>query len=175
MAETDQTVPCPVPVQTVPVPVPVPCSVQLPPINDLIPVNSFMALNHIKDLAPNVSSDFMLALYNKFIERYSKGLPTVFSFIQAPSDAGGIVQQVIGAGGHYFKLTTINTGVDFIWHDRTQNVFLFWGPNNYRVTRALNAISWRIRKITERYQHIFIKDEDDYADMPGLISHDGLI
>jgi hypothetical protein len=162
MAETDQTVP-------------VPCPVQLPPINnDLISVNSFMALNHIKNLAPNVSSDFMLEMYNKFIERYSKGLPTVFSFIQAPSDVG-IVQQVIGAGGHYFKLTTINTGVDFIWHDRTQNVFLFWGPNNYRVTRALNAISWRIRKITERSQPILIDDDTDYSDMPGLISYDDLI
>jgi len=144
------------------------CPVLPPPNNDLIPVNSFMVLSHIKNIAPNVSSDFMIELYNKLIDRYEKGQPTVFSFIQAPTEPA-ITQQVIGAGGHYFKLTTSKTGVDFIWHDRTNNVFLFWGPNNYRLTRALNAISWRIRKTTEIY-HQSIEDDTDYSDMPGLIS-----
>ena len=146
---------------------PMRCPVQMPPMhNDLIPVNSFMALNHIKNIAPNVSSDFMIDLYNKLIDRCSSGLPTVFSFIQAPS-VKEITQQVIGSDGYYFKLTTIKNGVDFIWHDRDNNLFLFWGPNNFRVTRALNAISWRIRKITDQY------DDTDYSDMPPLISCDG--
>jgi hypothetical protein len=157
---------CQMPCPDVPCP-DVQCQVQLPPIhNELIPVNSFMVLNHIKDIAPNVSSDFMLTLYNSLLDRYNKGLPTVFGFIQAPC-VPEITQQVIGAGGHYFKMTTVKAGIDFIWHDRINNVFLFWGPNNYRLTRALNAISWRIRKITEQY--------DDYSDMPGLVACDDTI
>ena len=158
------------------VPCPLQCPVQcpmpppaLPPMNnDLIPVNSFMALNHIKDIAPNVSSDFMLGLYNALLDRYSRGLPTVFSYIQAPN-VKEITQQVIGSDGYYFKLTTIKSGIDFIWHDRDNNLFLFWGPSNFRVTKALNAISWRIRKITDQYN----VDDTDYSDMPGLIDCDG--
>lgn len=165
------TAPCPVPC---PLQCPVQCSMPPPPLppmnNDLIPVNSFMALNHIKDIAPNVSSDFMLGLYNALLDRYSRGLPTVFSYIQAPN-VKEITQQVIGSDGYYFKLTTIKSGIDFIWHDRDNNLFLFWGPSNFRVTKALNAISWRIRKITDQYN----VDDTDYSDMPGLIDCDGTI
>ena len=152
---------------------------------DLVPVNSFTALTHIKDLTSSaaISSEFMLGLYNNLLDRHNRREATVFSYIQGP-DIPEITQQVIGSDGHYFKLTTTKSGIDFIWHDRAKNLFLFWGPNNYRVTRALNAIWHRIFKYTDQY----LMEEGgegaegaegadysvtDYSDMPPLISPDG--
>jgi hypothetical protein len=149
--------------------------------NELIPVHSFVALNHIKDLTAlvNIAPDFMVTLYNTLINRHNTFCPTVFTHIPAPVNSD-ITRQVIGLNGHYFKLTTTTTGIDFIWHDRENNIFLFWGQNNYRVTRALNAIRRRIQNVTERYEKnsaAAVQDEEDdtdYSDMPPLVSCDFL-
>ena len=158
--------------------------------NELIPVHSFVALNHIKDLTAlvNIAPDFMVTLYNTLINRHNTFCPTVFTHIPAPANSD-ITRQVIGLNGYYFKLTTTNTGIDFIWHDRENHIFLFWGQNNYRVTRALNAIRRRIQNVTERYEKNKAQaqaqahegaavqgeeDDTDYSDMPPLISCDFL-
>jgi hypothetical protein len=132
--------------------------------NEFIPVHSFVALNHIKELTSSVTiaPDFMLNLYNKLINRHNTFCPTIFTHIPAPENSD-ITRQVIGSNGYYLKMTTTITGVDFIWHDREKKLFLFWGQNNYGVVRALNAIQRRIKLVTERY-------ETDYSDMPPLIS-----
>ena len=54
-----------------------------------------------------------------------------------------IIRQVIGKGGCYFHMTTDNTGIDFIWHDRAQNKFFFWGTK-YSLIRAMKIISRRL-------------------------------
>lgn len=68
---------------------------------------------------------------------------TTFGYLPAPTDAA-LTKQIIGKDGYYFKLTTTNTGVDFIWHDRKENHFLFWGPKAC-VVRAMKIIQSRIR------------------------------
>ncbi len=163
----------------------------LPPSfsDKLAQVNSFLAYKHIQELTsiiPNNSSEFMSNLYIKLLDREQKGLPTIFACIPAPN-VKEITQQVIGSSGYYFKLTTIKTGVDFIWHDRVQNTFLFWGSTNYRTTRALNAIWARINKITSRVSQTSVSqtsisqtsvstldepNDTDYSDMPPLVEID---
>jgi hypothetical protein len=160
----------------------------MPPLsNYLHQVNSGLALQHIRNLTLNMSintSDFMIDLCQQLIDRESQCYPTVFACIKAP-DAKEITQQVIGTDGYYFKLTTIKTGIDFIWHDRDQNMFLFWGPNNFRTQKALIAITNRIRKITNimhdanttpdatatAYADAIASsaDDTDYSDMPPLV------
>ena len=115
---------------------------------NLIPINSYQALLHIRDLTAdvsNISPEFMNSLYNKMIDRFNIERPTVFSYLPAPASSE-VSKKVIGGGGYYFKLTTTNCGVDFIWHDRMNNSFLFWGPSNFRLIRALNIIRSRILK-----------------------------
>jgi hypothetical protein len=55
---------------------------------------------------------------------------------------------IIGKGGYYFKLTTENTGIDLIWHDRSRNIFCFWAPDKRSLIDAMDRIRSRIVKIT---------------------------
>ena len=69
-----------------------------------------------------------------------------FGFIPAPPH-NEITKRVIGKNGYYFKMTTTVSDVEFIWHDRVTNTFLFWGTTNFKVVKAMNAIRWRIHKV----------------------------
>jgi len=72
---------------------------------------------------------------------------TCRGFLNVPDcetqDGLNIIRQVIGKGGCYFHMTTDNTGIDFIWHDRAQNKFFFWGTK-YSLIRAMKIISRRL-------------------------------
>jgi hypothetical protein len=70
---------------------------------------------------------------------------TTFGYLPAPLKPGAC-KQVIGKDGCYFKMTTMNTGADFIWHDRTENHFLFWGPQA-SVIEAMKIIQGRIHNL----------------------------
>ena len=59
-------------------------------------------------------------------------------FMYAPTDER-ITRRVIGENGHFFKITTEYTGINFIWHDRDKNIFYFWGHKN-NVIKAMNKI-----------------------------------
>lgn len=74
-----------------------------------------------------------------------------FGYIPAPPHEI-VTKRVIGIDGYFFKMTTTLCGIDFIWHDRLANMFLFWGTSNYRVVRAMNSIRWRIQKCYEMSQ-----------------------
>ena len=127
---------------------------------DLQKVNPYAALKHISELtlgSPMIDTGFMLNLYNNLLDRYGVK-DTVFGFMPAP-DSNYITRQVIGKDGYFFKLTTTKCEADFIWHDSNNKMFLFWGSNNFRVVKAMNAIRWRIHKINL-----------EYADMPPLIT-----
>jgi hypothetical protein len=163
---------------------------KLPPITyDLTPVNSYASLMHIRSLTDNIttiSPEFMLALCKMLMDRASDGVPTVFGYMKAPAKEL-VLKQVIGSDGYYFKMTTTTCGVDFIWYDRAQGMFLFWGANNFRIVKAMNAIRWRANKYcyldtlkagtnavgtnaVGTNAVVVTSDEEDYSDMPELVS-----
>jgi len=55
------------------------------------------------------------------------------------------LKQVIGKEGCYFKLTTQNYDIDFIWHDRKNKKIQFWGPDYKSIRLALSHINLRIQ------------------------------
>ena len=164
----------------------------------LTPVNSMLALFHIRDLCNGVGQDesvvpssispslceFVLSLNEILLQRNRIGKPTIFGYLPAPVSVA-ITKQIIGDDGYYFKRTTAECDVDFIWHDRKNNMFLFWAQNNFRISRAMNAIRWRSNKImtlayeaaSEAAQAAQAAGEaaEDYSDMPDLLNSDGTI
>lgn len=149
---------------------------------DLMSVDSFAALNHIRHLTTHnptsIAPEFMANLCNTMIYRAHTGLPSVFGYLPAPTKE--VTQQVIGTDGYYFKLTTNTSGADFIWHDREHGMFLFWASNNFRIVKAMNAIRWRMNKYSLPYFKLAVvevpkvegdgaEDNFDYSDMPELI------
>jgi len=146
---------------------------------DIRAVDSYAALMHIRYLSDNitnVSPEFIIDLYNTLIDRSRNRRPTMFGYMDAPSKE--ITKQVIGSDGYFFKLTTVKCGIDFIWHDRENKTFLFWGPSNFRTVKAMNAIRYRIKKLSveEVLETVGADandhdndDNDDCSDMPDLI------
>ena len=59
-------------------------------------------------------------------------------FMYAPTD-DKITRRVIGENGYFFKITTEYTNINFIWHDRSKNIFYFWGHKE-NVIKAMNKI-----------------------------------
>ena len=109
--------------------------------------NPKQVLSHIGYLTNNftmINGEFRQWLINRVLYRPY----TTFGILDAPIDSD-VAKQVIGHEGFYFKLTTSNTNVDFIWHDRTQNKFLFWGPK-YNVIQAMKIIQSRISKCSNQ-------------------------
>jgi hypothetical protein len=124
----------------------------------------------------------------------NRNWPTTFGMYKAPRNINAL-KMIIGENGYFLKLTTTNCDVDMIWHDRRNEMFLFWGPCIYAVVQAMNQIRGRIIKYTiyvnplpaqepeqQPEQVIFrsngvedISDDEcedeecDYDDMPALI------
>jgi len=99
-------------------------------------------MNHIGQLTNGFAAlDPQLTQW--LMENIGQRAFTTFGYLPAPTDAA-LTKQIIGRDGYYFKLTTNNTGVDFIWHDRKENHFLFWGPKAC-VVQAMKIIQSRIR------------------------------
>lgn len=125
------------------------CVVELPNISsrqhfNLMVGDSKQVLDHISQLTERFSlldPEFTYWLMTNIGQRPF----TTFGYFPAPADPV-ITKQVIGKDGYYFKLTTTNTGVNFIWHDRKENHFLFWGPKTC-VIQAMKIIQSRMRKI----------------------------
>ena len=67
----------------------------------------------------------------------------------AGASSDEVMKQVVGRGGCYFKRTTTECDIDFIWHDRKNNQIEFWGPKE-NVILAINIIQSRINKIQIR-------------------------
>jgi hypothetical protein len=138
--------------------------IMAPPMQyDLRHADASIVYEHIKELTKN---DQAAALY---LEQIKPALyapkPVVFGYIPAPPNEE-ITRKVIGVKGYFFKMTTACCGVYFIWHDKTANTFLFWGPSVFKTVKAMNSIRWRIIKFCEMAED---QDETD-DDMPSLIS-----
>ena len=131
------------------------CSKIMPPtVFDLYEVPTAMALNHIIYITDGfnfVSPDYADNLYESLKIRASRPNSTVVcGYIPSPpatlKKSADIIKQVIGKEGYYFKLTTSSCGIDFIYHDRKNEMFLFWGRNKTSVENALRVIRGRICK-----------------------------
>ena len=79
--------------------------------------------------------------------------PVIIGYIPAPPKTNAnnidVVKKIIGQNGYWLKKTTENCGVHFIWYDSTLNNFLFWAPNRFTISKAMNAIRWRLMKYYE--------------------------
>lgn len=136
-----------------------------------------------------MSEDFKRLLFFRIGNR---AWPTTFGMFKAPTYLDTI-KKIIGIDGHFLKLTTRNCDVDMIWHDRRNNMFVFWGPSIYTVVQAMNQIRSRIIKYTvyvypdqarihaeqaraqpQQYEIEDISDDED-DDIPDLIDCDGNI
>jgi hypothetical protein len=113
-------------------------------LSDLFEINSnqmYVSIRYLTNNFTMLDCDFAF----KLIDRIKSRQIVTYGYLVAPPQLD-IVKQVIGKDGCYLKLTTINTGVDFIWHDRGINTFLFWGEKP-SVAHAIQIIQLRIEKI----------------------------
>ena len=106
-------------------------------------INNYLAEENEKNL--NLSPEFLSNLR----EKMNSDNEIVKGFLYAPKNIDQ-VKTVIGLGGCYFHLTTKNSGVDFIWHDRKDKKFYFWGEK-WKVIKAMNIINHRKNIISERF------------------------
>ena len=127
--------------------------IMVPPMKyDLVQGTSNNVMGHLNSL--NIITTTAAGPVQDSIKRFKETLRlrhekkhfTTFGYIPAPPDSD-VTRQVIGKDGHFFKMTTTLCEVDFIWHDRVNQMFLFWGSSTFKVVKALNSIRWRIHKI----------------------------
>ena len=141
--------------------------IMAPPVQyDLRIADAHTVYNHINELTKhNVDSSNYLEQIKPLMFAQTK--PLVFGYIPAPPNAS-ITQQVIGLNGYFFKMTTTLCGIYYIWHDATDNTFLFWGPSTFKVVKAMNSIRWRIVKHMEAGQQQAEQQEQDQAEQQDL-------
>ena len=155
---------------------------------DLSRINSEQILRHLDALANSgsFSTEQAIEQYNIFrtkIENAPTGSQWTIGHIPAPPNSE-VTRRVIGTDGYFFKMTTNLNQIEFIWHDRISNTFLFWGTSNFKVVKALNSIRWRIQKCYETLpppfpppskptyeEHSDMDTDTDYDDLPELISY----
>jgi|688.fasta_scaffold1199985_1 hypothetical protein len=121
---------------------------------DLKYVHPSQALSDIRDLTNNytgIKDDGFVENFNENMEwHFETNTNVMFGYIPAPPESypnrSDIIKKVIGENGHWLKTTTEKAGIHFIWYDKARNNFMFWGPNYYTISRAMNAIRWRIIK-----------------------------
>ena len=75
-------------------------------------------------------------------------------------------ESVVGPKGRFFKLTTVNCDVIFIWHDKTEHEYVFFGSSKRRVVQAMHVIKNRIKTCSQRHQAIIDAQE------PAFIQHE---
>ena len=122
----------------------------VPPMRyDLIKLTQFETLNNISYFTKGFV-DLPIELTNWIHWDVQSRQYTSFGYIPAPPNAE-MVKKIIGIDGYYLKLTTQNHGVDFIWHNRVNNEFQFWGEYQ-RCIRAMNEIRYRICKIVDNFK-----------------------
>ena len=109
----------------------------------------------------NTSTDASLQKYvsdiSDTLAKEDPELTICRGFLYAPT-IPDITKTVIGKGGCYFHMTTTKQDIYFIWHDRTSNKFLFWGPK-FNLIKAMNIIKHRIQIADAAYNDSMRVDE----------------
>jgi hypothetical protein len=91
-----------------------------------------------------------------------------YGSIPAPDDEE-MIRMVIGKGGCYFYLTTVNTDILFIWHNRTNKNFEFWGQYAGRVKAAITEIEKRINIASNNKLQSLSKKKDEISKSNSII------
>lgn len=116
----------------------------------LTPVDGAEAFSYISKLTNGFDENSKIS--TEFVQNLEDNLKTqddiLSGFLRAPKNTD-ITKQVIGKDGCYFHKTTEETGICFIWHNRTKNSFEFWGQKK-NIIDAMNRIKWRIDTVTQR-------------------------
>ena len=110
------------------------------------------ALHDIKSFTGDFNEKCKLT--KEFIDNLTSTLESTenlfHGFLYAPKDAN-VTRQVIGKNGCYFHKTTTDCNIYFVWHNRQNNCFEFWGQKK-ELIRAMNIIHSRIRKCSQSSQ-----------------------
>ncbi len=67
--------------------------------------------------------------------------------IQAPQSVDAI-KRIIGLNGCYFKMTTENFNLFFVWHSRSTNHFHLWGNDIDNLNGAVEVLNHRMNSYT---------------------------
>ena len=102
-------------------------SVQL--LNDIISNTHGVELQLMNDLRLRLRNDPALIAYR--------------TSIQAPQSVDAI-KRIIGRNGCYFKMTTENFDLLFVWHSRSTGHFHLWGTDIDNLNGAVDVINQRI-------------------------------
>ena len=98
-------------------------------------------VNDIVSNAPAVDPQLM-----DHIRLRLQNSPTQLAYrtsIPAPQSVDAI-RRIIGRNGCYFKMTTQNFGLFFVWHSRSTNHFHLWGPDIHNLNGAVELLNHRI-------------------------------
>lgn len=95
----------------------------------------------VTDNFKNVPADFV-DLYDDLALRRRD---SYYGQFDAPVEHS-VLNKVHGKSGFFLKKTIKETGIDFIWHDKKNGLYLFWGSTKLRLIDAMNHIRSRIIK-----------------------------
>jgi len=123
----------------------------------------------------NLTDDFK-NLDDNFVNTLKKNLENeeiVFrGFIKPPKDSD-IVKQVIGKNGKWFKKTTLDCKIHFIWHDYDTQIFYLWGQK-YPLIKALNRLWYRCKDQTKK-KLLKRKNESDLTKVEDKVVEDKVV
>ena len=132
----------------------------LPPMRfplSVVPASKATAdIKHITGNFKDMDYKYVQTLLTNLMAQASRWMYETVGYIPAPPatmpKSREIIKQVIGKDGCYFKKTTENCGIDFIYYDQEHEVFMFWGPSHFTVTNAMKIIRSRIcRTISKEF------------------------
>jgi len=128
-----------------------------------VPVTKAMAdIKHITGNFKDMDYKYVQTLLTNLMAQSSRWMYESVGYIPAPPatmpKSLDIIKQVIGKDGCYFKQTTENCGIDLIYYDQEQEVFMFWGPTRVTVTNAMKIIRSRIcRTISKEFPRPIVR------------------
>jgi hypothetical protein len=101
-------------------------------------------LDEIRSVSDNLSKvpAYFVNLHDDLALRRRVSL---FGQFDAPTHIATL-NKVHGKSGFFLKKTIKETGIDFIWHDKENAQYLFWGSTKLRMIDAMNRIRSRIIK-----------------------------
>ena len=128
-------------------------SIAMPPAwfrQSVVPADKALYdINMITDNLKNVDSYYAYRLSTNLQWRAKSNQNyEVVGYIPAPPSIidpkREILKQIIGKDGCYFKQTTENCDIDFIYYDNLSENFVFWGSSQFNTTNAMKIIRSRI-------------------------------
>lgn len=124
------------------------------PLSTVSASKAMVDITNITGNFKDMDCKYAQSLLMNLMRQNSRGRYETVGYIPAPpstmNQSQEIIKQVIGKDGCYFKKTTENCGIDFIYYDQEHEAFMFWGATNFTVTNAMKIIRNRICRITTK-------------------------